>query len=76
MVQVTKVLVYLLVFVIVLGSGVIAKGMILLMTSQLKHDRKIGYCNKELGENRLQSPLLVPMRKVKTVVIYIFDFKH
>lgn len=49
-VQITKVIVYLLVFVIVLGSGVIAKGTILFMTSQLRPDRVIVYCNKQLGK--------------------------
>ncbi|XP_012526631.1 chitin synthase chs-2 [Monomorium pharaonis] len=48
MVQVIKVLVYLLVFVIVLGSGVVAKGTILFMTSQLRQDRRILYCNRQL----------------------------
>ncbi|KAG5321682.1 CHS8 synthase, partial [Acromyrmex heyeri] len=48
MVQVIKVIVYLLVFVIVLGSGVIAKGTILFMTSQLRQDRKMLYCNRQL----------------------------
>ncbi|KMQ90324.1 chitin synthase 8 [Lasius niger] len=53
MVQVIKVLVYLLVFVIVLGSGVVAKGTILFMTSQLQRDRKIFYCNKQLEVERI-----------------------
>ncbi|KAL0119832.1 hypothetical protein PUN28_007929 [Cardiocondyla obscurior] len=48
MVQIIKVIVYLLVFVIVLGSGVVAKGTILFMTSQLRKDRKIFYCNRQL----------------------------
>ncbi|XP_048509220.1 chitin synthase chs-2 isoform X4 [Athalia rosae] len=51
-VQITKVFVYLLVFVIVLGSGVIAKGTILLMTSQLRADKTILYCNKLLGRDK------------------------
>lgn len=51
MVKVTKVFVYLLVFVIVLGSGVVAKGTILFMTSQLNQDRKILYCNRQLGDD-------------------------
>lgn len=49
-VQITKVIVYLLVFVIVLGSGVVAKGTILFMTSQLRADRKIAYCNTHLSK--------------------------
>lgn len=48
--QVLKVLAYLFTFVIVLVSGVIAKGTLLFMTSQLKEDRVIPYCNKKLGE--------------------------
>ncbi|XP_015436529.1 PREDICTED: uncharacterized protein LOC107191901 [Dufourea novaeangliae] len=51
-VQVTKVIVYLLVFVIVLGSGVVAKGTILFMTSQLRADRAIVYCNVALGRDK------------------------
>ncbi|KAL7298109.1 hypothetical protein TKK_0009113 [Trichogramma kaykai] len=51
-VQITKVLVYLLVFVVVLGSGVIAKGTVLFMTSQLKAERTVVYCNRQLGRDR------------------------
>ena len=51
-VQITKVVVYLLVFVIVLGSGVVAKGTILFMTSQLRADRTIVYCNRQLGRDK------------------------
>ncbi|XP_058798474.1 chitin synthase chs-2 [Phymastichus coffea] len=50
--QITKAVAYLLVFVIVLTSGVIAKGTILFMTSQLKADRNIAYCNRQLGRGR------------------------
>lgn len=51
-VQIIKVIVYLLVFIIVLVSGVVSKGTILFMTSQLKPDRVIVYCNKELGRDK------------------------
>ena len=51
-VQITKVVVYLLVFVIVLGSGVVAKGTILFMTSQLRADRTIVHCNRQLGRDK------------------------
>lgn len=51
-VQVTKVIVYLVVFVIVIGSGVVAKGTILFMTSQLRSDRAIVYCNTKLDRNK------------------------
>ncbi|GLG95123.1 Glycogen synthase, partial [Gryllus bimaculatus] len=43
-----KVVAYLLTFIIVLGSGVIAKGTMLFMTSQLRPGKTITYCNKEL----------------------------
>lgn len=48
-VKILKIFAYLLTFVIVLGSGVVAKGTILFMTSQLRADRIIPYCNKDLG---------------------------
>lgn len=51
-VQITKLIVYLLVFVIVLVSGVIAKGTILFMTSQLRSERVIFYCNRQLGRDK------------------------
>jgi hypothetical protein len=54
-VQITKAVVYLLVFVIVLGSGVIAKGTILFMTSQLKAGRTLVYCNRQLGKRDILS---------------------
>ncbi|XP_014616657.1 PREDICTED: uncharacterized protein LOC106793893 [Polistes canadensis] len=51
-VQLTKVFIYLLVFIIVLVSGVISKGTIFFMTSQLRSDRRILYCNKDLGREK------------------------
>lgn len=35
---------------IVLASGVISKGTLLFMTSQIKPDKVTVYCNKELGK--------------------------
>lgn len=49
-VKILKIFAYLLTFIVVLGSGVIAKGTILFMTSQLRADRIIPYCNKDLGK--------------------------
>ncbi|XP_015109437.1 chitin synthase chs-2 isoform X2 [Diachasma alloeum] len=51
-VQITKVIVYLVVFVIVLGCGVLAKGTVLFMTSQLRPGRVMVYCNRQLGRDR------------------------
>jgi chitin synthase len=48
-VKMLKVAAYLFTFVIVLGSGVIAKGTTLFMTSQLRKDRIIPYCNRDIG---------------------------
>lgn len=48
-VKILKVVAYLVTFVIVLVSGVISKGTILFMTSQLKADKIVHYCNKDLG---------------------------
>jgi len=81
MVQVIKVFVYLLVFVIVLGSGVVAKGTILFMTSQLRQDRKILYCNRQLGE-RLKYKFcsdekfyntLIQRSKINSILITILE---
>jgi len=45
-----KVLAYLVTFVIVLASGVIAKGSYLFMTSQLRPDKVLPYCNLKFGK--------------------------
>ncbi|CAH2005830.1 unnamed protein product [Acanthoscelides obtectus] len=51
-VKILKVVAYLVTFVIVLGSGVISKGTLLFMTSQLRPDRVVAYCNRELGRDK------------------------
>ncbi|XP_063529252.1 chitin synthase chs-2-like [Cydia strobilella] len=48
-VKVLKVLAYIVVFAVVLGAAVIAKGTLLFITSQLKKDRQITHCNKALA---------------------------
>lgn len=48
-VKILKVIAYLVTFVIVLGAGVLAKGSLFFMTSQLRPDRVVKYCNKDLG---------------------------
>lgn len=50
-VRLLKILAYIIVFVAVLGSGVIAKGSTLFMTSQLRKDRRLAYCNRNLGKS-------------------------
>lgn len=51
-VKILKVLAYLITFIIVLGSGVVAKGCLLFMTSQLRAERHTSYCNAKFGEWR------------------------
>lgn len=47
--KICKVFAYLLTFVIVLGSGVVSKGTLLFMTSQIRQDKIVTYCNRDLG---------------------------
>lgn len=49
-VKITKLFACLLTFVIVLASGVVSKGTLLFMTSQLSPDRVLPYCNRDLGK--------------------------
>jgi hypothetical protein len=53
-VKMLKVAAYLFTFVIVLGSGVIAKGTTLFMTSQLRKDRIVSYCNRDIGKSKTE----------------------
>lgn len=53
-VKILKVVAYLVTFVIVLASGVISKGTLLFMTSQIKADKVTVYCNRELGKTRFK----------------------
>ncbi|XP_066155137.1 chitin synthase chs-2 isoform X1 [Euwallacea fornicatus] len=51
-VKILKIVAYLVTFIIVLASGVISKGTLLFMTSQLKPDKIVHYCNKDLGREK------------------------
>lgn len=51
-VRMLKIAAYIVVFVMVLSSGVIAKGTMLFMTSQIQKDRRIAYCNRNLGRDK------------------------
>ncbi|XP_028030344.1 chitin synthase chs-2 isoform X3 [Bombyx mandarina] len=51
-VRMLKVVAYLVTFIVVLGSGVIAKGTILFMTSQIRKDKRLEFCNKNLGRDK------------------------
>lgn len=49
-VKILKIFTYILTFAIVLGCGVVAKFCVFLMTSQVRADRVVPYCNKDLGK--------------------------
>ncbi|KAI5633975.1 chitin synthase domain-containing protein [Phthorimaea operculella] len=51
-VRLLKVLAYIVTFIVVLASGVVSKGTVLFMTSQLKKDRRLAYCNRDLGRDK------------------------
>ncbi|XP_043525708.1 chitin synthase chs-2 isoform X5 [Frieseomelitta varia] len=73
-VQITKMIVYLLVFVIVLGSGVVAKGTILFMTSQLRANRTIVYCNRKLGRDKQWMATLPEEERIAWIWCIIIAF--
>ncbi|KAG8237767.1 hypothetical protein J437_LFUL017831 [Ladona fulva] len=50
--KIMKFLSYIISFCMVLGCGIIAKGCILFMTSQLKPGRVTEFCNRELGREK------------------------
>jgi chitin synthase len=49
-VRVLKILAYIVTFAIVLICGVIAKSSMFFMTSQIRADRVVTFCNKELSK--------------------------
>lgn len=73
-VQITKVIVYLLVFVIVLGSGVVAKGTILFMTSQLRANRTIVHCNRDIGRDKYFEVTLPEQERIAWIWCIIIAF--
>ncbi|XP_034664927.1 chitin synthase chs-2 isoform X2 [Drosophila subobscura] len=51
-IKILKIFAYIITFIIVLSGGVIAKGTMLFMTSQVRKDKKMEYCNKDLGRDK------------------------
>lgn len=51
-VKILKVIAYIITFIVVLAGGVISKGCVLFMTSHIRKDRRIPYCNKDLGRDK------------------------
>ncbi|CAA9997012.1 unnamed protein product [Nesidiocoris tenuis] len=70
-VKILKVIAYLATFIIVLGSGVISKTAILFMTSHIRPDRVIPYCNKDLVFMR---PLWKVKERLKRTRYFVYIF--
>ncbi|XP_044267838.1 chitin synthase chs-2 isoform X2 [Tribolium madens] len=73
-VKILKIVAYLVTFVIVLGSGVISKGTLLFMTSQLKPDKVTVYCNRDLGREKQFIVKLPSAERVTWMWCLIFAF--
>ncbi|XP_065164393.1 chitin synthase chs-2 isoform X3 [Atheta coriaria] len=73
-VKIFKAIAYLVTFVIVLGSGVIAKGTLLFMTSQLSPDKVTTYCNRELGRDKQFVVKLPQEERVAWMWCLVFAF--
>ncbi|XP_037075045.1 chitin synthase chs-2-like isoform X2 [Pollicipes pollicipes] len=73
-VKIVKVIVYIVTFGVVLTCGVIAKGTTLFMTSQLKRDKSVDYCNKNIGLDKTWQVQLPDVEKVAWVWCLFFCF--
>lgn len=51
-VKILKVVAYIIAFVVVLAGGVASKASMLFMTSQIRKDRALTYCNRDLGRDK------------------------
>lgn len=72
--KILKVVAYLLTFIIVLIGGVVAKGCVIFMASQLKRDKKIPYCNKDLGRNKQFLVSLPEEERIAWMWVIMFAF--
>jgi chitin synthase len=55
--QIVKVLAYIGTFIFVLGGAVLSKGTLLFMTSQLRTNITVDFCNRSNGNHELSLPL-------------------
>jgi chitin synthase len=55
--QIVKVLAYICTFIFVLGGAVLSKGTLLFMTSQLRTNTTIEFCNADIGNYEMSLPL-------------------
>lgn len=63
-----KVFTYLLTFGVVLAAGVITKGLVLLMTSQLKSSKKLPICSKKIGQLLNEKDYIATLPEEENVV--------
>ncbi|XP_055923356.1 chitin synthase chs-2 isoform X2 [Eupeodes corollae] len=73
-VKILKVFAYLVTFIIVLTGGVLAKGCVLFMTSQIRRDKKILYCNKDLGRDKTFAVKLPEEERIAWIWAIIIAF--
>ncbi|XP_014282325.1 chitin synthase chs-2 isoform X2 [Halyomorpha halys] len=73
-VKILKIIAYLVTFTIVLISGVMAKLSVLFITSQLRPDRVVSYCNKDLGRDKQFIVNLPPEERVAWSWCLLFAF--
>ncbi|XP_034230764.1 chitin synthase chs-2 isoform X3 [Thrips palmi] len=73
-IKITKVLAYLITFVIVLTSGVVAKGCLLFMTSHLRANRIVPHCNVKYGRDKQYVTVLPEEERVAWTWVLLFAF--
>lgn len=72
--KILKVVAYLITFVIVLIGGVVAKGCVIFMAAQLKRDKKIPYCNKDLARDKYFQASLPEEERIAWMWVIMFAF--
>uniref|UniRef100_A0A336MER8 chitin synthase n=1 Tax=Culicoides sonorensis TaxID=179676 RepID=A0A336MER8_CULSO len=72
--KILKVVAYLITFIIVLIGGVVAKGCVIFMAAQLKRDKKIPYCNKDLARDKFFQVSLPEEERIAWMWVIMFAF--
>lgn len=73
-VKVLKIFTYIITFIVVLGCGVVSKCCVFLMTSQIKGDRYVPFCNKDLGRDKQFVAQVPPEEQVAWTWCLLFAF--
>lgn len=72
--KILKIIAYILTFVLVLCGGVVAKGCVLFMSAQLKRDRKVQYCNKDLARDKQFIAIIPEEERIAWMWALMFAF--